>query len=596
MRSISSSFKPSQYQEQISKQYKIRDISSTPTSALMDMDVLFVGGGPAGLTGAIRLKQLCQKDFPDIQIAVLEKASRLGGHSLSGAVVNPVVFQELFPELKIKDFPFHQPVKKEKLFYLSQKNQWPLLPPPSMKNKNFYTASLCEMLRWMGEKAETAGIHLLTSFSADELLVEKSFVRGVSTAPAGLNKDGTPNPSYQEPVFIRSPLTVLADGSRGHLSQAWMRWKNIHSRYPQTYALGVKELWEVPSENLSNHQQKIVHTLGWPLPPAVFGGAWIYPLKENLLSIGLVAGLDSPLSDLDVHEKLQALKSHPLLADLLKGGKCVEWGAKTIPEGGYHAMPEQLYDDGLLIAGDSAGMVNVPALKGIHYAMTAGWLSAETAFSALKAKDFSHSILKTYNTAVKKNSRIGKDLYPVRNVRQAFEKNIFWGLLKSGLMFLSKGVFPGDLPLHRKVDAEKPRKGGGKLYTQAKSAPRGRTKHPSFFLRLWQLVKRQKGSALGPAKAVSADGFKTYLSKQEAVYLSGNKTRDDIPSHLKVPADLPLEIQEFYTHLCPAGVYEQKDGQWIVNAPNCIDCKATDVLGPRWSPREGGAGPNYTRM
>ena len=567
----SSVFKPLQYQAKLNPQYKIKQIASVPAPSLMDMDVLFVGGGPAGLTGAIRLKQLCQQDFPDMQIAVLEKASRLGGHSLSGAVVNPVVLKELFPDMKLKDFPFRQQIQQEKLFYLSQKRKWPLLPPPSMKNKNFYTASLCEILRWMGEKAESAGIHILTSFSADELLVENTTVKGVSTAPAGLSKEGRPGPSYQEPVFIRSPLTILADGSRGHLSQAWMRWKNVHSRYPQTYALGVKELWEVPPENLSHFRQKIIHLMGWPLPSDVFGGAWIYPLEEKLLSIGLVAGLDSSLPNLDVHEKLQDLKSHPLLADFLRGGKCVEWGAKTIPEGGYHAMPERLYDDGLLIAGDSAGMVNVPALKGIHYAMTAGWLSAEVAFSALKAQDFSSRILKNYDRAVRKKSRIGRELYPVRNVRQAFEQHIFKGLLKSGLMFLSRGFFPGDHKKPLKLDSEKPRQW---------KTPEG--------------VDSIHGG--GSGQAIKQAQKKPRLSKQEAVFLSGNKTRDDIPSHLKVPPDLPEEIKQFYAHLCPAGVYEQKLGQWVVNAPNCIDCKATDVLGPLWSPREGGAGPNYTRM
>ncbi len=553
-------FQPHQYQEQWDSKHKIRALSSAPSQALMDMDVLFVGGGPAGLSGAIHLKNLCQKSFPDIQIGVLEKASRIGGHALSGAIVNPQIFKELFPQEDPGQFPFRQKVNQEKMFYLSRKRKWPLPLPPPLHNKNFWTASLCEILRWMGEKAESAGVNIWTSFSADELLVENDIVRGVSTAPAGLNRDRQPKASYQEPVFIRSKLTVLTEGSRGHLSSAWMRWKNIQSRYPQTYALGVKEIWEVPPQNLKGREQNVIHTMGWPLPSPCFGGAWIYPLEKNLLSIGLVAGLDSPLPDLDVHDKLQQWKTHPLLMSFLKGGKCVEWGAKTIPEGGYHAMPERLYDDGLLIAGDSAGMVNVPALKGIHYAMTAGRLSAEAAFSALKAKDFSRATLQQYDEAVRKKSRIGKDLYPVRNVRQAFEKNIFWGLFKSGLMFLSRGKFPGDGTVSGKTDAEKVR------------------------------IYKDRGSNNFPSS------FNTRVEKSEAVYLSGNRTRDDMPSHLKVPPDLPEEVQKFYTHLCPAGVYEKNQGQWMVNASNCVDCKATDVLGPRWGPREGGAGPNYTRM
>ena len=572
-------FYPHQYQEKQDSKHKIKTLSSVPTHALMDMDVLFVGGGPAGLSGAIHLKQLCQKSFPDIQIGVLEKASRIGGHSLSGAIVDLMAFKELFPQLDLKQFPVHQKVQKEHLFYLSRNRKWPLPLPPPLRNKNFYTASLCEILRWMGEKAELAGVNIFTSFSADELLVENNTIRGVSTTPLGLNKKGSPGPSYQEPAFIRSKLTVLSDGSRGHLSQAWMRWKNIQSRYPQTYALGVKEIWEVPPQNLKGRRQSVIHTMGWPLPSSCFGGAWLYPMKNNLLSIGLVAGLDSALPDLDVQEKLQQLKTHPLLASFLKGGKCVEWGAKTIPEGGYHAMPEKLYDDGLLIAGDSAGMVNVPALKGIPYAITAGMLSAKVAFLSIQANDFSADVLKQYDEMVRKKSRIGKDLYPVRNVRQAFEKNIFWGLFKSGLMFLSQGKFPRDIKAHNLTDAKRVR-----VYKTKREGLRF-----SFIKFLWGKVNKSKENK---KPTLMADP----IEKSEAVYLSGNKTRDDIPSHLKVPASLPKEVQKFYTHLCPAGVYEQKEGRLVVNAPNCIDCKATDVLGPHWSPREGGAGPNYTRM
>ena len=572
-------FYPHQYQEKQGSKHKIKTLSSVPTHALMDMDVLFVGGGPAGLSGAIHLKQLCQKSFPDIQIGVLEKASRIGGHSLSGAIVDLMAFKELFPQLDLKQFPVHQKVQKEHLFYLSRNRKWPLPLPPPLRNKNFYTASLCEILRWMGEKAELAGVNIFTSFSADELLVENNTIRGVSTTPLGLNKKGSPGPSYQEPAFIRSKLTVLSDGSRGHLSQAWMRWKNIQSRYPQTYALGVKEIWEVPPQNLKGRRQSVIHTMGWPLPSSCFGGAWLYPMKNNLLSIGLVAGLDSALPDLDVQEKLQQLKTHPLLASFLKGGKCVEWGAKTIPEGGYHAMPEKLYDDGLLIAGDSAGMVNVPALKGIPYAITAGMLSAKVAFLSIQANDFSADVLKQYDEMVRKKSRIGKDLYPVRNVRQAFEKNIFWGLFKSGLMFLSQGKFPRDIKAHNLTDAKRVR-----VYKTKREGLRF-----SFIKFLWGKVNKSKENKKPTLMAEP-------IEKSEAVYLSGNKTRDDIPSHLKVPASLPKEVQKFYTHLCPAGVYEQKEGRLVVNAPNCIDCKATDVLGPHWSPREGGAGPNYTRM
>ena len=615
------SFQPKQYQQEWDWRSKVKELSSVPTSdSVMDVDVLFVGAGPAGLSGAIRLKQLCQKDFPNIQIAVLEKASKVGGHSLSGAVINPVALSQLFPEVSLSDMPFRQKVQTEKLFYLTPRGKWPLPLPPTMKNKNFYTASLGEVLRWMAQKAEAMGVLVFPSFTADELLIEGKAVKGVSTFPLGLNKDGSKGGSYQAPVFIRSQVTVLAEGTRGHLSQTWMKWKNISSHYPQTYALGVKEVWEVPS---GVTEGEIWHTMGWPLSADCFGGAWMYPLGEGLLSLGLVAGLDSSSPCLDVHGELQKLKSHPLFYRLLEKGKCVEWGAKTIPEGGWHGLPEVLHDEGLLIAGDAAGMVNVPALKGIHYAMTAGICSAETAFGALKQKDFSRKVLKGYDKQVREESCIGKELYPVRNVRQAFEKNIFLGLVQSGLMFLTKGVFPGDFKKEFKSDAEKIRQvgssngssvggssvggssvggadsptasvGGSSVGVRAESSVGGSSVGGSSVG--VDSVGSSAGSSATASVGVEAPRHKLAISKLDGVYLSGNKTRDDIPSHLKVKEGVPEEVQDFYVSLCPAGVYEKKDGKLIVNSSNCVDCKATDVLGPRWTPREGGSGPRYQKM
>ena len=565
-----STFQPKKYQLPFNRQSKIQLLSelSVTDENTMEVDVLFVGGGPAGLSGAIRLKQLSQKNFPNLQVAVLEKAGRIGGHSLSGAIINPLAFKKLFPELSENDLPFRQKVKKEKLFYLTANRKWPLPLPPTMKNKNFYTASLCEVLRWMEEKAEALDINIFSSFTADKLLTDNNQVKGIITVPSGLSRDGNKSSSYQEPVVIRSKVLVLAEGSRGHLSQAWMQWKNIKSKYSQTYVLGVKEIWETPH----TPQNEIWHSMGWPLPADCFGGTWLYPIGKNLVSFGLCASLNSSLKNLDVHLKLQQLKTHPLFVNILKDGKCIEWGAKTIPEGGYHSIPNQLHDEGLLIAGDAANMVNVPALKGIHYAMTAGIFSAETIFSALKTQNFSSGTLKQYDHKIKTEGCIAKELYPVRNVRQAFNKNIFWGLLKSGLIFLTKGLFPGDFQ-HTLEDAEKTRTKTDSISEQLKQS--------DFF---------QKNNKQGNQKTMKT------ISKLEAVYLSGNKTRDDIPPHLTAKEDLPEEVQKFYEDLCPAGVYERKDGKLIINAPNCVDCKATDVLGPRWNPKEGGTGPNYQQM
>ena len=443
-------FQPSKYQTKDNWNVHLKQYN--PHSQDLKMDVMFVGGGPGGLSGAIRLKQLCQRDFPNIQIGILEKAGRIGGHSLSGAIINPTPFQTLFPDTTEKDRPFREKVKKEKLFFLTQNRKWPLPLPPTMKNKNLYTASVCEVLRWMAKKAEAMNINIFTSFTADKLLIDEKKVIGITTYPKGLNKDGSKDPSYQESISICSKLLVLAEGSRGHLTQTWMNWKGIRSHYPQTYALGIKEIWEIPA---GRPLQSVIHTMGWPLPSDCFGGSWLYPMGQNTLSLGLVAGLNSPHKNLDIHLKLQELKNHPLFKLILQGGKCVEWGAKTIPEGGYHSMPDQLHDHGLLILGDAAGMVNVPALKGIHYAMTAGLLAAEKIFSCLKQNDFSKDSLKAYTHKVKHKSCIGKELYPVRNVRQAFDKNIFIGLFKSGLMFLTRGIFPGDTKNKKlKTDAE----------------------------------------------------------------------------------------------------------------------------------------------
>jgi electron-transferring-flavoprotein dehydrogenase len=300
----------------------------------------------------------------------------------------------------------------------------------------------------------------------------------------------------------------------------------------------------------------VIHTLGWPLARDTFGGSWLYPMGDDMVSLGLVAGLDYKSSNLDVHGQLQNLKNHPLVKNVLEGGELVEWGAKTIPEGGFHSLPKKISGPGILICGDAAGMVNVPALKGIHYAMKSGLLAADTIIEALKSKNFSADFLKVYDEAFKK-SYIYKDLKKVRNIRQAFINSGFWmGSMKAALMTITNCAFPPQKPQdHEDADSSK------------------------IF-----------------EKPLSYQGLK----KVDGVYLSGNKTRDDIPSHLTVgmepESDITPALADFYASLCPAGVYERQGDKLVVNAPNCIDCKATDVLGPRWEPREGGSGPNYTYM
>lgn len=513
-------------------------------------DVTFVGAGPAGLSGAIELSRLIKNDpgMEPIEIGVLEKASRLGGHSLSGSVVNPRAFRELFPDLKDTDFPFRRPVSDERVYMMTTNGQYRLPTPPTMKNHGNYIASICEMVRWLGEKAEEAGVNILTSFSVDSLLMEGSKVVGVRTAPAGLQRDSQPGSNFMPATDIASQVVVLSEGTRGPLTQAYLQSHKIASRMPQIFALGVKEIWKVkkaPSE--------IIHTLGWPLPKDAFGGSFLYPLADDTVAIGLVAGLDYKRADFDVHRQLQRMKQHPLFKSILEGGECLEWGAKTIPEGGYHAIPETLVGDGLIMTGDAVGLVNVPALKGIHYAMMSGILAARAIYKALKEKNTSAEGLKSYDISLR-DSFVFKDLYKVRNMRHAFKSGFYMGGIKASLMTVTGGGFPGD-QIHPEEDAQEP-----------KSTP----------------------DAL--------DNEQVGLRKVDAVYLSGNKTRDDIPQHLIVGKDITPEMADFYSHVCPAGVYERQGDRLVVNAPNCIDCKATDVLGPRWTPREGGSGPDYNQM
>lgn len=517
------------------------------------MDVLFVGAGPAGLAGAIELARLVRDDdeLESIEIGVLEKSISLGEHCLSGAVVDVSPLRELFPDVALDDLPLRGSVPAERVYLLTARGRIRVPTPRPMRNHGYHLASICEIVRWMGERAEEAGVNLFMGFPADSLLMSKDRVIGVRTVASGLGRDGEPGADHMPPTDVTARVTVLTEGSRGPLTQAWMEDQGVGSPNPQIYALGVKELWRVPEP-----LETLIHTLGYPLPRDAFGGSWMYPMGDGLVSLGLVVGLDYRQTTLDVHELLQQMKRHPLFRDVLAGGEMLEWGARTIPEGGYYSLPERMTGDGLILAGDAAGLVDVASLKGIHYAMYSGMYAARSIYQSLKAGRTDAASLASYDRAVR-DSVIMRDLYLRRNMRLSFKSGFYLGGFMSSLAIATGGRLPRRR-IEVESDADEPKR-------------------------------------TAPARPFQPDGDLTF-SKVDAVFRSGNKTRDDVPSHLLVADGLTQEIGELYTHLCPAGVYEWTEQGLVINAPNCIDCRATDVLGPRWTPREGGSGPSYKRM
>ena len=534
----------------------------------IDVGVLFVGAGPAGLAGAIRLAQLLdgapaiREKLGEVPIAVVEKGKYPGAHAVSGAVIDPVALRRLFPDVPESDLPVRSHVAREAVYLLTAAGSTRIPTPPTMKNHGNLTASLSEVARWMGERAEALGVTLLNETVAQRLLMQDGAVHGIRTGDKGLDRNGAPLSNHEPGVEVRAQATVLAEGVTGHLAQTLVERCGIHGPNPQVYSLGVKEVWEVPRP-----LDRVIHTLGWPLRGAAkwreFGGTWAYPLGEHQVSLGLVVGLDYADASLSPHDLLQEFKLHPLVKGILAGGTRHErgWGAKAIPEGGYYALPRRLAVPGAVLAGDAAGFVNVPALKGIHYAMWSGILAAEAIFEALAARRDLRApgALDAYDTAVRR-SFIARDLYRVRNLRQAFGAGLYAGGALAGLMTATAGVFPG-WRFGAAGDSEHPVAPSGRMYPKP-------------------------------------DGATTF-DKLSSVYASGNRTRDTQPNHLRVATDVPEAVGEAWIRMCPAEVYEwgaDAAGKrvLVVNATNCVQCGAISAKGGRLTPPEGGSGPEYT--
>jgi electron-transferring-flavoprotein dehydrogenase len=541
---------------------------SDPPEERIEVGVLIVGAGPAGLACAIRLGQLLEEHpearerLGEVPVAVLEKGKQPGSHSVSGAVVNPRALRRLFRDrLLVEDMPFYGQVDHESVYLLRRGAAIRIPTPPTMKNDGNYVASLSQLSRWLAEQAESAGAAILPETAAETLLVTDGRVRGVRTGDKGRGREGQRLPNFEPGSDVTARVTVLCEGTQGHLTGVALDHFGLEGDNPQVWALGVKEVWKV-----AKPLDRVIHTLGWPLRPSAkyreFGGSFIYPMGEDMVSLGMVVGLDHRDAELSVHDLLQELKTHRLVRGLLEGGERIGWGAKTIPEGGFVALPKRLHAPGLLLCGDGAGFVNVPALKGIHYAVESGRLAAEAAFATLQPgrTPWAPGALGAYDDAVRE-SFIWEDLKRVRNMRQAFGRGFYLGGMLAGAMTASRGAFPpGEKATERDVD--------------------------------------QPLIVTGQAASYPAPDGKLTFDKLSSVYVSGNRTRDDAPNHLRVQTRVPRELGELWVHMCPAQVYEVEAGEGEVDvevtASNCVQCGAISAKGGRLTPPEGGAGPEYT--
>lgn len=542
------------------------------TREAMEYDVVIVGAGPSGLTTAIRLKQLAEKAGSELSVCVVEKGSEVGAHILSGAVIEPRALEELFPDWRERGAPLKTAVREDRFMYLTAGKSIKLPTPPQMNNEGNYIVSLGNVVRWLGEQAEALGVEIYPGFAASEVLYhEDGAVRGIATGDMGVERNGEHGPNYQPGIELHARQTVFSEGCRGSLTKGLMARFDLRAGVdPQTYGLGIKELWEVDP---AVHQPGLtLHTIGWPLQSDTYGGSFLYHLEDNLVAVGFVVGLDYSNPHLSPYEEFQRFKTHPAIRPTFEGGRRISYGARALSEGGYQSLPKLSFPGGVLI-GDTAGFLNVPKIKGTHMAMKSGIVAAEALFDDLKQSDAQGREVVAYPERLKQ-TWLWTELHQVRNIRPSFQRGLWGGLVYSALdTYVLRGKAPWTF--HQHAD-----------HTQLR-----------------------KASECEPIVYPKPDG-KISFDRLSSVFISATNHVEEQPCHLRLKdsaTPIVVNLALFNapeTRYCPAGVYEIVEEpagpRMQINAQNCLHCKTCDIKDPTqnidWAVPEGAGGPNYPNM